>query len=69
MAATHSPKPTDHTYDVRTLERRVRKGLVLKKDLEKHLKTLPDVADKGQAIRVELITAKDIDDDRDDQED
>ncbi len=59
---THSPKPTDRTYDVRTVERNVRKGTLSKKDLDKHLKTLPDVADKGQAIRVELITADDDDD-------
>ncbi len=29
-------------YDVRTLERKLRKGLINKKDLEKYLKSLPD---------------------------
>ena len=32
----------DRLYDVRTLERNMRKGLVTKKDYEKHLKGLPD---------------------------
>ncbi len=61
MPAIHSPRPTDRTFDVRTIERTVRKGTLSKKDLEKFLKTLPDVADKAQAIRVELITADDDD--------
>ena len=34
-------------WDVRLLERRIRHGLLNKKDVEKHLKTLPDVADKA----------------------
>jgi hypothetical protein len=42
-----------HFWDVRTLERRVRKGHLNKKDIEKHLKSLPDVADKGQAPDLE----------------
>jgi hypothetical protein len=29
-------------WDVRTLERRVRKGLINKKDIEKHVKSLDD---------------------------
>ena len=29
-------------YDVRTLERRLRRGLITKKDYEKYLKALPD---------------------------
>jgi hypothetical protein len=33
-------------WDIRTLERRLRKKEVSKKDYEKHLKGLPDVADK-----------------------
>jgi hypothetical protein len=35
-------------WDVRTLDRRVRvrKGHVTRKDIEKHLKTLPDVTEK-----------------------
>jgi hypothetical protein len=41
-------------WDTRTLERRVRKGQLSKKDIEKHLKSLPDVADKGQAPNLEV---------------
>ena len=33
-------------WDTRTLERRIRKGQVNRKDFDKHLKTLNDVADK-----------------------
>ena len=68
MAHNHSPKPTDRTYDTRTIERTVRKGIITRKDLDKHLKALPDVADKGQAVRVELIKADDdhLDDDSED---
>ena len=34
-------------WDVRTLERRMRRGQVNKKDYDKHLKSLPDAADKA----------------------
>jgi hypothetical protein len=34
-------------WDVRTLERRFRRGQVSKKDYDKHLKSLPDSADKA----------------------
>jgi hypothetical protein len=44
-----------HFWDVRTLERRVRKGHLNKKDIEKHLKSLPDVADKGQAPDLDAV--------------
>jgi hypothetical protein len=33
-------------FDVRAVERNIRKGLITRKDYEKHLKTLPDVTDK-----------------------
>ena len=34
-------------YDRRTVERSIKKGLLTRKDYEKHLKSLEDVADKG----------------------
>ena len=37
-------------WDVRTLERRLRKGQISKKDYEKHLKSLPDVDEKKSSI-------------------
>ena len=40
-------------FDVRTLERNLRKGLVSKKDLERHMKGLPDAADKATACNPE----------------
>jgi hypothetical protein len=51
-------------WDVRTLERRVRKGQISKKDFEKYLKTLPDVDDKKAPIQ--LLDEADDDDDLDD---
>ena len=34
-------------FDKRTLDRNIKKGLITRKDYDKHLKTLDDVADKG----------------------
>lgn len=48
-----SSQDESRLYDVRTLERNVRKGLINKKDLEKHLKGLPDVTDKATACNPE----------------
>jgi hypothetical protein len=42
-------------WDVRTIDRRVRKGLINRKDHEKHLKSLPDVADKAQPIDLTAV--------------
>ena len=38
---------TSRIYDRRTVERNIKKGLLTRKDYEKHLKSLDDVADKG----------------------
>lgn len=37
-------------WDTRTLERRVRKGLLTRKDIDKHLRGLPDSADKSEKL-------------------
>ena len=34
-------------FDRRTVERNIKKGLITRKDYEKHLKTLADVGEKG----------------------
>jgi hypothetical protein len=34
-------------YDKRTVERNIKKGFISRKDYDKHLKTLDDVAEKG----------------------
>ena len=34
-------------FDKRTVERNIKKGLIGRKDYEKHMKTLEDVAGKG----------------------
>src|SRR5215475_10032294 len=38
---------TVRLYDKRIVERNIKKGLLSRKDYEKHLKTLDDIADKG----------------------
>ena len=53
-------------WDVRTLDRRLRRGQVTSKDIEKHLKSLPDVADKAQAVE---LTDDDEDEYLDDRHD
>jgi hypothetical protein len=55
-------------WDVRTLERRLRRGQVTKKDYEKHLKSLPDIADKAAPVEADDLDDDD-DDDFDDEED
>ncbi len=50
-------------WDVRTLDRRVRKGQLTRKEVDKHLKSLPDVDDKGDMMRIEAGPSPDDDDD------
>jgi hypothetical protein len=51
-------------YDVRTIDRTIRKGLVTRKDYDKYLKALPDVSDK--AAPADALSLDDDDDDIDD---
>ena len=46
MARDQDPK-TSRLFDRRTVERSIKKGIITRKDYEKHLKSLEDVADKG----------------------
>jgi hypothetical protein len=46
MARDQDPR-TARLFDRRTVERNIKKGLVTRKDYEKHLKALEDVAGKG----------------------
>jgi hypothetical protein len=46
MSRDADPKAT-RLFDKRTVDRNIKKGLVTRKDFEKHLKTLDDVAGKG----------------------
>jgi hypothetical protein len=54
-------------WDVRTLERRLRKGLISKKDYDKYLKAIPDAAEKQAPI--DLSSVDDEEDDYDDDDD
>jgi hypothetical protein len=46
-AEAKSEPKTARLYDKRTVERNIKKGLFSRKDYEKHLKSLEDIADKG----------------------
>ena len=46
MARDQDPR-TARLFDRRTVERNNKKGLITRKDYEKHLKALDDTADKG----------------------
>jgi hypothetical protein len=47
MSSTReSEAKASRLFDVRTIERSIKKGLVTRKDYEKHLKTLPDATEK-----------------------
>jgi hypothetical protein len=47
MARDQDAARTARLFDRRTVERNIKKGLVTRKDYEKHLKSLADVAEKG----------------------
>jgi hypothetical protein len=44
----------ERLIDKRVQERNMRRGLLDKKELEKHLKDLPDVSDKGEVVTLSL---------------
>ncbi len=37
-------------WDVRTIERRVRRGLITRKEINKHVTSLPDVGNKSEKL-------------------
>ena len=43
----------EQLYDKRIIERNIRKGLLQRKDVEKHLKELPDVTDNMQVVELD----------------
>ena len=43
----------EQLYDKRIIERNVRKGLLPRKDSDKYLKELPDVADNMQVVELD----------------
>ena len=42
-------------WDSRTIDRRIRRGLITRKEYDKHLKSLADVADKAQPIELDYV--------------
>ncbi|MDB4983035.1 MAG: hypothetical protein JWM82_3787 [Myxococcales bacterium] len=63
MSREADPK-TERLYDKRTIDRSIKKGLLTRKDFDKHLKALEDVTAKG-VLGGEL---EDLDDDDDEDE-
>ncbi len=63
MADTLDPK----TLDKRTAERYLRTGQLDEKAYQRHLESLPDVADK--AVPVETVMHDELEDDYDDEDD
>jgi len=63
MADPHENK----TIDKRVVHRYVRKGIVDEKDYEKHIKSLPDLAEKAAPVEAS-IEGEDLDDDDGDDE-
>ena len=47
-----SGKAEERVFDVRVLERNIRKGLLTRKDLEKYLKSLPDSAENAESFHL-----------------
>ena len=52
-------------WDVRTIDRRVKRGLLTRKEYEKHVKALDDVAAKGETMALADFADDDDDDDID----
>ena len=46
-------KKEEFLYDVRIAERNIKDGSLSKKEYEKHLKSLPDVEEKGEPLIIE----------------
>ncbi|MGB2692224.1 MAG: hypothetical protein WBB48_13210 [Thermodesulfobacteriota bacterium] len=46
-------KEEDFLYDERIVEMHIKEGTLSKKDYDKHLNSLPDVAEKGEALIIE----------------
>jgi hypothetical protein len=63
MSDTLDPKH----HDKRTIERHIRNGAVDEKLWEKHLKGLPDVAEKAAPVEAVLAPTDDEDEDEDDE--
>lgn len=60
-------QPSDRNIDKRVVHRYVRKGIVDEKEYEKHLKTLPDLAEKAAPVEAS-IEGEDLDDEDDETE-
>ena len=70
MSSTRDPDAKNiRLFDVRTVERNIKKGLITRKDYDKHLKALEDAQEKvsQQAEAADEDDLDDVDDDLDDE--
>jgi hypothetical protein len=63
-----SEQADDKLLDKRTAERHLRTGKLDDKVWEKHLKSLPDVADKAVPVESTMADVDDLDDDEDEDD-
>ena len=52
-------------FDIRTIARNIKKGLTSRKDYDKHLKSLPDIAEKAAPVEEDSLDAAGNIDDND----
>lgn len=45
----------ERKFDVRTIERYLREGVVSRDEYEEHLEELPDVSDKAEDVEAEFV--------------
>ena len=67
---TQKTNPNPWIHDVRVRERNLNKGILTEKDVEKHLASLPDVADQAEpfATSQPALEQPEVDDDVDDED-
>ena len=71
MKSTHKPAGvfSPWVYDTRVQARYLADGVISAEALGSHLKSLPDVADKGEPVHTLAPGAVEVDDEHDDEHD
>ena len=59
----------ERRFDIRTIERYVRDGIVSRDEFEEHLADLPDAADKAEKIEAQFVEGVLDDEEEDSDED
>ncbi len=66
-----NPNPNPWIHDVRVRERNLNKGILTEKDVEKHLASLPDVADQAESFATSqpALAQPEVEDEHDEADD